>query len=109
MSKAYELQGNVIKIGETQTFGSGFEKREFVVKVEDGKYPQEIKFEVVNDNCGLLDELKLGEEVDVKFDIRGKPYKETHYNNLVAWKIVKVGIDDQPPSAKVSQVPWRLR
>ena len=43
---AYELAGTIKVIMDTQTFGSGFTKREFVVTDSSGRYPQEIKFEL---------------------------------------------------------------
>ena len=46
---AYELTGKVKLIQAVQTFGSGFTKREMVVVVQDGKYPQEINLEFVQD------------------------------------------------------------
>jgi hypothetical protein len=57
---AYDLTGTVKLIQEEQTFGSGFKKREMVVTVEDGKYPQEINLEFVQDKVGLLDALQSG-------------------------------------------------
>ena len=39
---AYELTGKIKLLQEAKTFDSGFTKREMVVVVEDGKYPQEI-------------------------------------------------------------------
>ena len=41
----YEMTGTVKVIMEAQTFQSGFSKREFVLTVEDGKYPQDIAFD----------------------------------------------------------------
>lgn len=41
---SYEMNGRICKIGEVQTFDSGFNKREFVVRTTDDMYPQEIKF-----------------------------------------------------------------
>jgi len=71
---AYDLTGTIKLIQEPQTFASGFTKREFVVTVEDGKYPQEICLECVQDKVSLLDDLKEGQEVTVSFDIRGREY-----------------------------------
>ena len=39
-----ELQGTVKKIGETQTFASGFQKRELVLLTEE-QYPQPIQID----------------------------------------------------------------
>ncbi len=84
---AYELTGKVKLIQETKTFDSGFTKREMVVTVEDGKYPQEILLEFVQDKVALLDPLSPGQEVTVTFDIRGREYKGRYFNNLQGWKI----------------------
>lgn len=98
---AYELTGKVKLIQDVQTFGSGFTKREMVVIVEDGKYPQEINLEFVQDKVSLLDVLQVGQEVTVTFDIRGREYNGRYFNNLQGWKIqtgtsVNTEVDQQP-------------
>lgn len=84
---AYDLTGKIKLIQETKTFDSGFTKREMVVIVEDGKYPQEINLEFVQDKVALLDALQPGQEVTVTFDIRGREYNGRYFNNLQGWKI----------------------
>ena len=84
---AYELTGKIKLIQEAKTFDSGFTKREMVVVVEDGKYPQEINIEFVQDKVGLLENLQPGQEVTVSFDIRGREYNGRYFNNLQGWKI----------------------
>ncbi len=91
----YELAGTVRLLHDPQTFASGFTKREFVVET-DGKYPQLIKLECVKDRVADLDKLRLGDVVNVSFDIRGSEYKERHYVNLVAWKVEATG-ESEPP------------
>ncbi|MEZ5571067.1 MAG: DUF3127 domain-containing protein [Halioglobus sp.] len=88
---AYDLTGKVKLIQPVQTFDSGFTKREMVVVVEDGKYPQEINLEFVQDKVALLDNLQVGQEVTVTFDIRGREYNGRYFNNLQGWKIVTSG------------------
>ena len=90
MATSFELEGKVKVIYDTQTFASGFSKREFVVEVEDGKFPQMIKFECIKDKASQLDELSVGDPVKVQFDIRGNEYKDRYYVNLNAWKINKL-------------------
>ncbi|MDE0825871.1 MAG: DUF3127 domain-containing protein [Akkermansiaceae bacterium] len=90
MATAFELEGKVKVILELQTFASGFSKREFVVEVEDGKYPQSIKFEAVKDKASQLENLAVGDAVKVNFDIRGNEYNDRYYVNLNAWKIAKL-------------------
>ena len=38
MANSFELSGILKVLEETQTFASGFSKREFVIEVPDGKY-----------------------------------------------------------------------
>jgi hypothetical protein len=88
---AYDLTGKIKIIQEAKTFDSGFTKREMVVIVEDGKYPQEINIEFVQDKINLLDDLQVGQEVTVTFDIRGREYNGRYFNNLQGWKIATLG------------------
>ena len=83
----YEASGKIKVIFETQTFPSGFTKREFVITTGDENYPQDIKFELVKDKCAWLDKYAEGQDVTVNFDIRGNEYKEKYYVNLNCWKI----------------------
>ena len=94
---AYELTGKIKLIQETKTFDSGFTKREMVVIVEDGKYPQEINLEFVQDKVALLDSLQPGQEVTVSFDIRGREYNGRYFNNLQGWKVVALGDEATAP------------
>ena len=105
MSKSFELEGQMKVINDIQTFDSGFTKREFVVEVEDGKYPQMICFEAVKEKTSLTDGISVGDAVKVTFDIRGREYNGRYFNNLNAWKLEKAGsggggapADDYPPS-----------
>ena len=88
---SYDLTGKIKLIQQAQTFDSGFTKREMVVIVEDGKYPQEINLEFVQDKVSLLDNLQVGQEVTVTFDIRGREYNGRYFNNLQGWKLVALG------------------
>jgi single-strand DNA-binding protein len=91
MAQTFELEGTLKQLFDTQTFASGFAKREFVVEVPDGKFPQMIKFECVKDKIAMLDGVSIGDQVKVAFDIRGSEYKERFYVNLNAWKLTKSG------------------
>jgi single-strand DNA-binding protein len=88
---AYDLTGKIKLIQDAKAFDSGFTKREMVVIVEDGKYPQEINIEFIQDKIALLDSLQVGNEVTVTFDIRGREYNGRYFNNLQGWKIVTLG------------------
>ena len=87
----YEATGKLKVIFDTQTFPSGFTKREFVLIIGDSNYPQDVKFELIKDKCSWLDNFSQDQEVTVSFDIRGNEYKEKYYVNLNCWKIVGAG------------------
>jgi hypothetical protein len=71
---------------DTQTFESGFQKREFVVTTAE-QYPQDIKLELVKDKCSVLDSLQVGQELTVDFNLRGNEYNGKYYVSLQAWKV----------------------
>ncbi len=87
MANSFELTGTLKVLEDLQTFASGFTKREFVIEIPDGKYPQMVKFEVVRDKISQLDQVSIGDELKVTFDVRGNEYKGRYYVNLNAWKI----------------------
>jgi len=90
-------EGEIIAIDEIIEFDSGFTKREFVIKsTDDGKYPQDIKFELVKDNTSLVDKYKLGDRVTVHFNLRGREYNGKYYVNLIAWKLDGLGLTGNP-------------
>lgn len=88
MADKLEVKGKIKLIGEIQTFGSGFTKRELVITTED-KFPQDIKLEFVKDHCAKLDSYEIGEEVTIAFNLRGSEYNDKYYVSLSAWKIEK--------------------
>jgi len=102
---AYELTGKIKLIQDLKTFNSRFTKREMVVVVDDGKFPQEINLEFVQDKVALLDNLQPGQEVTVTFDIRGREYNGRYYNNLQGWKIVTLGDESSSNTEDPSSAP----
>ena len=84
---SYDLTGKVKLVMDAKTISDKFTVREFVVTVEDGNYPQDIALQFVNDKVSLLDNIQVGQEVTVSFDIRGREYNGRYFNNLNAWKL----------------------
>lgn len=92
-----ELQGTVKKIGETQTFASGFQKRELVLLTQE-QYPQPISIEFLSDKINLLDNVSEGETVKVGINIRGREWTDPqgevkYFNSITAWRLEKVSSD----------------
>ena len=85
-----QLKGTIKVIGEKQTFDSGFQKVEFVLTTNDEKYPQDVKFDIVQDKVDdFLKYNKVGSVVDVDFNVRGNEYQGKNYVSLSAWKVFK--------------------
>ena len=85
-----QLNGTIKLIGGKQVFDSGFQKVEFVLTTNDEKYPQDIKFEIVQDKVDdFLKYNKAGSVVDVDFNVRGNEYLGKYYVSLTAWKVFK--------------------
>lgn len=97
-----EVQGKVKMIGETQTFGSnGFRKREIVVTTEE-QYPQHIMVEFVQDKTDLLNNFKVGQNVKIGINLRGRewtnPQGEVKYfNSIQGWRIEALQSDASSP------------
>lgn len=99
---SYEVSGKLKVKQDTQTFSSGFEKREFVVTTQE-QYPQDIKLEFVKDKCSLLDSYEVGQDVKVSFNLRGNEYNGKYYVNLQAWRIEKGEAEATYTQPNVSQ------
>ena len=90
----YELTGKIRRIGELQTFASGFTKREIVVEQpggERGPVPAPVVF--TNDDVSLVDGLAVGAEIKVAFSIDGRDWQDPKtgkvrcFCNLTAHKV----------------------
>lgn len=99
-----QLEGKIKVISDTQTFDSGFSKREFVVTTQE-QYPQDVKFEFLKDKTVELDKYQIGDSVNVHFNIRGNEYNGRYYVNLQAWKMIKVGATAPAPDAPLPSPP----
>ena len=102
-----ELQGTVKKIGETQTFASGFQKRELVI-LTDEQYPQPIQIDFLSDKIDLLQNVKEGESVKIGINIRGREWTnlqgEVKYlNSITGWRLEKVS--GEAPQGNFTEKP----
>jgi hypothetical protein len=103
-----EVQGKIKIIGEVQTFGQAdkpFLKRELVVVTED-QYPQPIMVEFVQDKCDLLNAYKVGDDVKVSINLRGREWinpqgEAKYFNSIQGWRVEKLEsspTDNLPPT-----------
>ncbi len=104
-----ELQGKIKMIDETKTYGNnGFRKREMVITTEE-QYPQHIMIEFVQDKTDLLNSYKVGQDVKVSINVRGRewvnPQGETKYfNSIQGWRVENVS-EPNPSGGVMPPVP----
>lgn len=101
-----EVKGKVHEIGATQVVSETFKKRSIVLEyAENVQYPEYVQFEALQDKVDLFDDLKAGDEIEISFNLRGRPWtnKEgvtAYFNSLVVWRISKlsaVSTAQKPP------------
>jgi hypothetical protein len=90
----YTTKGTIKVINQTQVISEKFSKREFVIETKD-QYPQLIMFQLTQDKCELLSAFKVGNEIEVSFNLRGcewtSPGGEVKYfNTLEAWRLERL-------------------
>ena len=100
MSQIYEYTGVVEDVLATQTFSSGFTKREVIIGNDvdsPSKYPNPVKFAFKKDNCSLLDGVKKGQRAKVRFAIDGRrwegPKGVQYFVDLTGFKIEVLNAD----------------
>ncbi len=109
MTNRYEAAGEIRAIMDTQQVTDSFRKREFALEIEDGRYPQTVKFQLVQDKTDLLDDFEIGQQVRVQFNLRGREYTRKsdgatdYWTNLECWQIEKAeGAGDEADQSKSS-------
>lgn len=102
---SYELTGKLIEKGATVQRTETFKVREFAVEKTDeigGRIVTNyVKFQSVQDKTILIDNLNIGDEVKVSFNIKGtkweKEGKLNYFTNLDAWRVER--LSQAAPSA----------
>lgn len=96
---SFEIQAKLYKKFDTEQKTDSFRAREFVLHVEDGNYPQYVKFQLTQDRCDLLDAYNEGDEIKVSFDLRGREWNGKFFTNLNAWRISQPETSSQKEEA----------
>ena len=88
-----QIKGKIHEIGQTENISQTLIKRELIIEyAENPQYPEYIKIEAIKDKCAVLDNFRVGQEVTVDFNIKGRPWTNkqgvvTYFNSLQLWKI----------------------
>ncbi|MCB0706140.1 MAG: DUF3127 domain-containing protein [Saprospiraceae bacterium] len=96
---SFEIEGTLHKKFDTENKTDSFQAREFVLQVQDGNYPQYIKFQLTQDRCALVDPYNEGDLMKVHFDLRGREWNEKYFTNLNAWRVEKPQANTESPAA----------
>lgn len=112
-----EIKGKVHEVAPTVQVTESLKKRELILEyIENPQYPEYLKFEAIQDRCNLLDNVKVGDDIEVFFNLKGRPWtdktgKKTYFNSLQLWKVnilAGAGTSTTPeyaPPADISAAP----
>jgi hypothetical protein len=102
------ITGRIAVIGESESIptksGSPFLKRQLVIETED-RYPQLIAFEFVQAHVDVPASHKVGELVEVFFDLQGRQWENKYYVSARGWKIAAVGANAEPAAPQPPAQP----
>ena len=87
------IKGKLLEKFDTQEVSNGFKKREFIVEyAENPQYPELLKFELIQGNCDQLNDVQVGQDINVTFNLKGRKWtdpqgNDKYFNSLQAWRI----------------------
>ena len=90
-----EVSGSIKFIGEVKEISATFKKRELVIKTDE-QYPQTILIEFVQDKTDLLNNCKVGQNIKVNINLRGREWENPqtkeikYFNTIQGWRIESI-------------------
>jgi translation initiation factor IF-3 len=103
------IEGKLHAKFDQQQVSESFKKRDFVVEyVDNPLYPQYVSFQLTQDRVGLIDNIAVGEKIEVTFNLRGREWtspqgEKKYFNTLEAWRLQKVESNASVPANSGSQ------
>jgi hypothetical protein len=92
-----DIKGKAHYVSDVINVTDSFRKRELVIEfAENPQYPEFVKFEAIQDRCSLMDTVKVGDEVEVFFNLKGREWtnkqgEKQYFNTLQLWKVNVLG------------------
>jgi len=72
-----KVRGIIHFIDETKTYGQkGFRKRLVVLEQDKEKFTNYVPVEFTNDNCDVVDELNVGDDVEIDYRLSGRKWQK---------------------------------
>jgi hypothetical protein len=89
-----EVIGKIEFLGADEQVSASFVKRDVVVTTDE-QYPQSILIQFVQDKTDLLDTYKVGDEVEIGVNLRGRKWtnqqgEDKYFNTIQGWRIKKL-------------------
>jgi anti-sigma-K factor RskA len=106
-----EVKGKVHEVSATQQVTDSLKKRELILEyIENPQYPEYLKFEAIQDRCALLDSVKIGDDVEVSFNLKGRPWtdktgKKSYFNSLQLWRVTPLAAANNASAAPQYAAP----
>lgn len=90
------IKGTLLKVLPTENgtskAGKDWSKRAFVIKTDDD-YPKEVCFSLFGEKVTIIDNYKVGDSIDVSFNLSSREYNGKYYHNIDAWRITAAGAE----------------
>lgn len=113
---SFEIEGKLIEKFDAQQVTDRFRKREFVLETRENvgtnEFVETIKFQLTQDRCDLIDNMNVGDDLKVSFNIRGRRWEKngqvSYFNNLEAWRVeaaVQPQQGEDPPPPGMDDMP----
>ena len=89
-----EITGKIIQVleprgGVSQRTGNSWKTQEFVIETHE-QYPRKCVFNVFGEDRLREFNIQVGEELTVSFDIDAREFNGRWYNDIRAWRVVRV-------------------
>jgi hypothetical protein len=119
-----KVRGVVHLIEETKTYGQkGFRKRLVVLEQDNDRFTNYIPFDFIQDACDSVDELNVGDEVEITYRLAGRKWQKDAKSEVkfflnaeaTAFKVLggkgsstasKAPDDDSDPNAGLSEAAY---
>lgn len=91
-----EFKGKIIKAlphksGVSNSTGKQWEIAEYVIEQTEGQYPKKMMFQISGPERIKSIDLKVGEDVDVYFDVDAHEFNERWFNNITVYRVDRMG------------------
>lgn len=105
-----EITGQLVKVLDAEAgitkAGAGWLKQSFVINT-GAQYNPEVCFTLFGqEKIDLLKDIKLGDDIEVAFNLSSREYNGKYYHNIDAWKIKAVSMTVEATKEENDDCPF---